>query len=82
MHFELLFADRSHVAEVAVWWPISQKVYDFIIEISQKFCLLLILIAMFQSGYNFAHVMTCAKLWPDWIIFKAKATFIFFTKLG
>ena len=38
--------------------------------------------SQFCTCHDSSAVMTCAKLWPDWIIFKAKATFIFFYKIG
>ena len=61
---------------------VSQKLYELIIEISLKKSVLWWKI-MVRSDQNFAHVttadhdssavVTCAKLWPDWIV-KLKIT--------
>ena len=40
----------------------------------EKIHFAVILILIFQSDHNFAHILTCAKLWQDWIIiFQAEA---------
>ena len=59
-------------------YTIIQWVYEIKIEIS--FAIILILII--QSGHNFAHVMTCAKLWSELIIISNEIASSIFSRFG
>ena len=56
------------LGQVYIVDPFHQRVYKHIIQISWKIYVDQARQIMIRSGHNFAHDMTCVKLWPHWII--------------